>query len=257
MRHVHIIMLTLAIVLSATSLFAQTCPSSAPPCPPATCPPCISGCPVAPQAVAAALGAGPAADLQNLCGGDFDRCYIQSMYQLHATIIAFTTQGIEQTNDRNLRDLSIRIRDEQYKANEKLAAWARQCGICPLPVDYCKIQAVVNTLPPCGDCNYNSEYARTLSMLLSQQRDADQLAIAQSPTKQIRNMATTTVATTQREINSLLKWIGDKICPPTTCPTVTCPRPCSPQPVCPPTTTTPSQPVCPPVWTNPPESSSE
>ncbi|MEN6357010.1 MAG: hypothetical protein ABFD83_08015 [Armatimonadota bacterium] len=224
MRHVHIIMFTLAIVLAAAAVSAQTCPPATQECKPA-CPPCISGCPAASQAVSAALGAGPASNLQNLCSADFDKAYMQNMYQLHTTIAAFTTQGIEQTTDKNLRDLSNRVRDEQTSMNEKLSAWARTCNICPLPIDYAKVQAIVNTLPKCDDCNFNTEYARTLSMLLSQQRDADQLAVAQSPTKQLRDAASCSLTATQKEINSLVKWIGDKVCPSTTCPT-TCPTPC-------------------------------
>lgn len=228
MRHVHIIMFTLVIVLAAAAVSAETsCPAATQPCKPVCppCPSCISGCPALSQAVSAALGAGPASDLKSLCGADFDKAYMQSMYQLHTTIAAFTTQGIEQTTDKNLRDLSNKIRDEQTAMNEKLAAWARLCNTCPLPVDYAKVQAIVNTLPKCDDCNFNTEYARTLSMLLSQQRDADQLAVAQSPTKQLRDAASCALTVTEKEINLLVKWIGDKVCPSTTCPS-TCPTPC-------------------------------
>ncbi|MCE5313469.1 MAG: hypothetical protein ABFD49_05600 [Armatimonadota bacterium] len=228
MRHAHIALFAIALTLAAVVVSAQCCPPAATePC----CPSSLSSCMPASQAVSAALGAGPAVDLQKLCGADFDKAYLQSMYQLHATIGAFVTQGIEQTSDKSLRDLSVKIRDEQTKWNENLAAWARACNDCPLPVDYSKVQAIVNTLPKCNDCNFNAEYARTLSMLLSQQRDADQLAIANSSIKQLQTAAAASVTSTQKQINSLLKWIGDKQCPQPSCtpacPTTTCPStPC-------------------------------
>ncbi|MHB9037191.1 MAG: hypothetical protein ACYC64_11035 [Armatimonadota bacterium] len=247
MRHAHIILFAIALTLAAVAASAQTCPPAAcpapcppaacpAPCPPAACPPCLSGCLPASQAVQSALGAGPAPSLQGLCGADFDKAYALSMYQLHTTIDAFVTQGIELTNDKCLRDLSIKIRNEQTVWNEKIAAWGRTCGMCPFAVDYSKVQAIVNTLPKCDDCNFNAEYARTLSMLLSQQRDADQLAIANSSIKQLRDAANSSVTNTQKEINSLLKWIGDQQCPqptcPAPCPTPACPKPC-PEPACP------------------------
>lgn len=172
-----------------------------------TCAPvCGAAIPITPSCALVA-GAGPAAALNAACAGpDFDRAYIEGMYSLHSAVIALTSQGIEQVTDRNLRDLSIKIRDEQTAQNTKLAMWYRDMGCGPLKTDFCN--PMIECLSKLSGPQYDLVYAQTLSDMLAQLRDGGQVGVSKLTDPAIRNQAGLVVKTTNLEITALQNWIA-------------------------------------------------
>ncbi|MCE5199230.1 MAG: hypothetical protein ABFD54_15895 [Armatimonadota bacterium] len=220
MRTTGIVLMTFVLVAAAVGAWAQACPPATVGAGPQVYSPTIVGagpqtCPPAtgmqvPIGVPAAIGAGPATDLQYLTGSEFDRGYIRSMYQLNTTISALATQGIEQSTDKNLKDLSGKIRYEKTTQNEKLAMWYRDMGLGRVPVDYSRANAIVNTLLTPSDPQFNANYARTMTSLLQQDRDAAQLGVSRLTRDDVRDQAKIVVNSTQNEIVALQRWIGEK-----------------------------------------------
>ncbi len=184
----------LVLALSGTAALAQECP------------PVVSVAPSYP----AVLGAGPAPALANLTGTDFDRAYIEQMYQLHTNITALTTQGIEQSTDKNLKDLSGKIRYEQTKQNEILATKYMDMGLGKIPVNYASVQPIVDSLINYTGNDYNTLYAKTLVGMLMQQRDASQLGVSRLSDPRLRDQAQIVANASQNEINVLQRWIAEK-----------------------------------------------
>lgn len=201
MRSMGLIMAVVAVALVGTMSLAQQCP------PPSTVPQPNVGAST-PSTAPAGIGAGPATDLTGLTGTAFDQAYIKNMYQLHSTISAFTTQGIEQSTSEDLKGLSGHIRYEQTKQNEKLAYWYQQMGLGRIPVDYNKVDATVATLPMSAGPQFNVSYARTLISLLEQQKQAAQLAIAKATLPGLRDQARLVSDAATNEINALQAWLN-------------------------------------------------
>ncbi|MCE5313470.1 MAG: DUF305 domain-containing protein [Armatimonadota bacterium] len=254
MRYLGITLLALMFAVAPIGVMAQccpqtTCPEPCPaPCPtvcpepcPTACPaPCPSACPTCP-AEPASIGAGPCSALADLCGCDFDQAFMRLMYQQHSDVAALATQGIQLSTDKNIRDLSGKIRYEQTKQNEKLVMWAQKLNNCTLPVDYMRIQGIMEDLQKCCGSDYNIPYVKTMIGLLQQNRDAAQLAISKATVPGLRDQARIVVKSTTREIAALQSWLAKfnsacptvcptSTCPTATCPTSTCPTPC---PTCP------------------------
>jgi uncharacterized protein (DUF305 family) len=178
------------------------------------------------------------------------------MYQQHSDIAALATQGIQLSTDKNIRDLSGKIRYEQTKQSQKLAYWAQKQGACTLTADYNRMQGVMDNLKQCCGADYNIPYVKTMIGLLEQNRAAAQLALSNATMPGLRDQARIVVNSTSKEIVALQNWLSrfGEICPqvcpapsgagpscPAPCPT-TCPAPC-PAP-CPTTCPTPC-PTCP------------
>lgn len=105
------------------------------------------------------------------------------------TIIAVATEGIQRAQSKNLRDISGEIRTRLTSANDKLASWYMGMVGCTIPVDYSRAQVIANTLAAArGDC-FDMLYAQTLSGLLQQSKDADDIAAAQSALPEMRQQA--------------------------------------------------------------------
>ena len=248
MRTLVITLLALLLVLTGTMAFAGnscgTCPSMnqiKPPCPsgvvptqtmvvpscptavvpscPTPCPPvvqtsCLPACPILSPSIPAALGAGPAVMLKDLCGDEFDRAYVTHMYQLNTDIAALATQGIGTSTDKGIRDLSGKIRTEQTNQNIKHASWAQGAGMGTIPVDYNHVQGVTTALSSQTMMPFNDAYANTMIGLLSQQREAAQLALEKSPCPEIRNQAGIVVRATTKEIDAFQRWLSERQCIP-------------------------------------------
>ena len=240
MRTLVITLLALLLVLTGTMAFAAnscgTCPSMTkvtPPCPsgvapvqttvvpscPTACPPvvqttCLPACPVLSPSIPAAIGTGPAPMLVDLCGEEFDRAYVGSMYQLSTEIAALATQGIAQSTDKGIRDLSGKIRTEQTDQNIKRAAWAHNAGIGTIPVNYNRVQAVTSALTSQTTMPFNDAYVSAMIGLLSQQREAAQLALQKSTCPEIRDQAGIVVKATTKEIDAFQRWLSQRQCVP-------------------------------------------
>lgn len=235
MRTLGVTLFALLLALAGTAAFAETatCPSMTQvqsPCPigvtptqtttvtSTTCPSvvqaqsCLQPCPVMPASLPAALGAGPASSLTSLPGDQFDKAYVTSMYQLSTEISALTTQGIAQVTDKNLHDLSVKMRNEQTSQNEKRALWYRQAGFGTIPVNYSRVQAVTDSIVSPSNMAFDHAYANALIGLLSQQRDAAMLVADRSGCPEIRNQAGIEVKTANNEINALQKWLNERPC---------------------------------------------
>jgi uncharacterized protein (DUF305 family) len=246
-------------VMAQTTCCPQVCPTPCPqtcpaPCPqtcPAPCPcPCEAPCLTCP-AQPADIGAGPAPCLENLCGCDFDVAFMQQMYQQHSDITALATQGIQLSTDKDIRDLSGKIRYEQTKQSQKLVYWAQKQGFCNLTADYNRIQGVMDNLKQCCGADYNIPYVQTMIGLLEQNRCAAQMAMSRATQPGLRDQAKIVVNSTSKEIAAFQSWLSkyNAYCPGT-CPApygagpIPCPTVCpAPQP-CPSTCPTPSAP-CP------------
>lgn len=160
--------------------------------------------------VPALIGAGPAPELTNLTGAEFDRAYIQKMYQFNTNMAALATLGIEQTTDKNLKDLSGKIRYEKTKQNEVYAMTYRDMGLGKIPVDYSKVQTIVDSLMNYTGTDFDVQYARVMTGLLTQSRDAAQLAMSRATNPRLRDQANIEARAAQNEINALQRWIGQE-----------------------------------------------
>lgn len=245
MKHRRIVFLILAIVLLAASAWAETPSTPQTPVPPTVkvpTPPKITT-PAPPNAnmptqapaqqakppatsstgvvsgsigsgtttaVPAGIGKGPLPALNSAPASTFDRTYIEQMYQLHNNISALATQGIEQSTDKDLKDLSGKIRYEQTKQNEKLASWHMQMGYGRIPVDYNRIGSVVNTLSNYNSANFNAGYAQAMIDLLQQARQSAQLAMTKASMPELRDQAKIVADSSASEINALQRWLNVK-----------------------------------------------
>lgn len=245
MKTATILTVALLFALGATAAWAQcppepvcpapvvTCPAPAPVCPPAgpvcpapepVCPAPVVECPPrccptqmttptaqcpCPTANPAAWGAGPAGDLTGLECQDFDKAYIERMYNLNSTIIALTGEGIQRTTDRNLRDISGEIRTTKTEENIRLASWYSQMGYGTIPVNFERTQAVIGSLnEPMGAC-FDVAYAQTLSGLLKQSRDANGLAAGQGAFGELMAQANTAGSRDSNYVFRLDRWVTE------------------------------------------------
>lgn len=234
MKTATILAVAVLFALGATAALAQcppepvcpapvvTCPAPAPVvvCPPEpVCPAVPRCCPTqmttpaaqcpCPQANPAAWGAGPAEGLCDLECQDFDKAYIEKMYNLNATIIALTTEGIQRTTDRNLRNISNEIRTTKTDENMQLANWYAQMGYGTIPVDFERTQAVIGSLnEPMGKC-FDVAYAQTLSGLLKQSRDANGLVAGQGALDQLIRQANTSGQKDGNFVFRLDRWVTE------------------------------------------------
>jgi uncharacterized protein (DUF305 family) len=193
--------LALAFVGTVAQAQSTTNATEQPTCPPAT----SMG-----LSVPALIGAGPAPELTNLTGAEFDRAYIQKMYQFNTNMAALATLGIEQTTDKNLKDLSGKIRYEKTKQNEVYAMTYRDMGLGKIPVDYSKVQTIVDSLMNYTGTDFDVQYARVMTGLLTQARDAAQLAMSRATNPRLRDQANIEARAAQNEINALQRWIGQE-----------------------------------------------
>lgn len=207
MRYAKWTLFTFILILAASAVWAQcaTCPQPAQvqcpaPCPvqqvqcPEPCPvqqPCPQACPACPcpASVPAAMGAGPAADLQGLACPEFDPAYASRMYTQNNTIIAVTAFGAQRATDNNLRDISREINGYYTSANAKLQGWYSAATCEPLSADCGVAQPIIDQLSsqPC-EC-FDAVYARTLSELVRQSNAANSIAATQATTPQMRQQA--------------------------------------------------------------------
>lgn len=195
------VVLALALVGSVAQAQSPAAATEQPTCPPET----SMG-----LSVPALIGAGPAPELANLTGAEFDRAYIQKMYQLNTNMAALATIGIEQTTDKNLKDLSGKIRYEKTKQNEVYAMLYRDMGLGKIPVDYSKVQTIVDSLVNYTGTDFDVQYARVMTGLLTQTRDAAQLAMSRATNPRLRDQAQIEARAAQNEINALQRWIGQE-----------------------------------------------
>lgn len=194
-----------------------TCPTACapPPCPAACpCPQTPLNAPVAqcpcPQSTPAALGAGPCAFLGGLSCADFDKAYVQKIYEQNTVVIAVASVGIARGQDQNIKDISGEIRTERTKENIKLADWYASMGFGTIPVDYGRVQNIVDSLcAPMGAC-FDVAYAKTMIGLLQQSRDADALAMEKSTIPDMRAQAGLAVRYHDDEIFRLQRWVNEK-----------------------------------------------
>lgn len=181
---------------------------------------------------------------------DFDKAFVQAMYQTRLDIIGLATLGIQQSTDQALRDLSGKIRYERTKMNEKFVKFGRAMGLCDLPVacNTC-LSDQLNTLV--GQ-DFNIKYAVLMIGLLEQSMDAAKIGMERSSISDLRNTEKIEYRASQNEIRALQNWLArhgiscpvqaapcpgvgtGPICPPCPVPAcpVACPDPC-PAPACP------------------------
>ena len=239
MRPVTTLMLAAIFALAGTAALAGTCCPTAQTTCPAPCPaPCPSVCPSPCPSIPAAVGAGPVPKICDVtCPEDFDKAFVQAMYQQHVNIITLATLGIQQSTDQGLRDLSGKIRYERTKMNEKLVKYSRQLGICDLPVacDTC----VTDQMATLVGNDFNIKYATLMVALLQQSQEAAALGIQRSGIADLRNTEKIEFRASQNEILALQNWLArhgiscpvsatpcpgpgmGPVCPP-------CPKPCPP-----------------------------
>ncbi len=265
MRPVTMLMLAVVFALpGSAALAADNCDVCAPSV--AVCPPVAVACPAECPPIPAAVGAGPVPSLCNLaCPTDFDKAFIQSMYQHHQDIIGLATLGIQQSTDSELRGLSAKIRQERTDMNVKLVKWGRVIGECDLNL-VCNTCITDQLSTLVGD-DFNIRYAVLMTGLLQQSADAAQMGMSQSGIADLRNQSRIEFRASQNEIAALKSWLvrhgiantpgvpcgAGPVCatipPPSPCPApcpVTCPAPCpapcpTVAPPCPPA----AGPVCP------------
>lgn len=184
-----------------------------PVCPPAiVCPEAVVTAQAPSCAIAAGFGGGPHPVLVDTpAGPDFDRVYMENMYQMRAALTALTTQGIQQSTDRNLRDLSGTIRTEQTDQNRKLAMWYRDMGLGTLQADYCEVGGLINCIAAVqpGD-NFNVVYAQTLADSLTALRNSALVGAPKLTSDEIRHQAELTARVAQNEIDALHRWLADR-----------------------------------------------
>jgi len=187
----------LLFAFAGTAVMAQCPPSPepcpqvcAPVCPDPCCPetalgPAVPQCPC-PQATPGALGAGPAPGLLDLECADFDKAYVERMYEQNTAVIALTTQGIQRSTSKNLRDISGEIRTQLTSENVKLDNWYEEMGCGAIPVHYVRAQTVVDSVrEPRLGC-FDVAYAKQLIGLLQQSKSAHELAMQMSTIPQVR-----------------------------------------------------------------------
>jgi len=167
-------------------------------------------CPPAPAGVPAGVGAGPVQDLQNVYGPGFDQSFMKSMYQQHANVAALATIGIEQASDKNLRNLSGKIRYEQTKDNQKLAMNYKDLGFGAIPVDFSKAQVSVNSLAGFTPADFDVGYARTMIALLQQTVNASSLGSERLANPDLRNQSDIVSSAATNEIIALQRWLTIK-----------------------------------------------
>jgi len=188
---------------------APTCGCTVPAGPPSPCG-CAPKVAVPSCAIAAGFGGGPLDALQNAaCGCNFDKIYLESMFPLHADIIALATEGMNRATDRNLRGLSAKIRQEQIDQNNKLALWYGEMGCGVLSADYCAPSSVTQCL--CSLCpgqQFDMVYAQTMSDMLMKLRDSQAFAATRLQDPRIINQAQLVTRVSQNEINALQNWIA-------------------------------------------------
>ncbi|MCX6345258.1 MAG: DUF305 domain-containing protein [Armatimonadetes bacterium] len=225
MQSARVVFLMIIFAVMAVGSYAQTCPApttACPTCPSApvamqpTCPTGTCGQPCPPAmvippscAILGGLGGGPLAILESTCAGpEFDRLYIENMFQIHTDITALTTQGIEQTTDKGLRNLSGKIRTEQSDQNTKLAMWYRDMGLGRVKVDYCKSGTIINCLTNLCGAGFDPVYAQTLSDALKTLRDSALVSAPKLSRSDMKHQAELVARTAQNEIDILQKWIS-------------------------------------------------
>lgn len=260
MRPVTMLILALVFALSGTAAVADNCavcPSPAPVCPPpcpAPAPACEPTCPPIP----AAVGAGPMPAICDVaCPEDFDKVFIQAVYQNNADIVALATLGMQQACDRELRNLSGKIRHERTQHNQKLVKFARMSGECNLNLA-CNT-CITDQITTLVGQDFDVRYAVLLAGLLTQAQEAAKVGMDRSCIADLRNQNRISYRAAENEIAALQTWLMRNgiansmgapcgagpscatIPPPSPCPApcpVTCPPPCPapcPAPVtCPP-----------------------
>lgn len=200
MRSANIMAFAFTLILAASAAFTQQCsmPAQQGAGPAAGLTP----------AERAGVGAGPAPCLQNFAGPDFDRAYIQLMYQLHTTITALATQGIQQAGNGQLRDLSGKIRYEQTKQSEKLSLFYKNLGYGAMPACYAGSQNTLNNLIGLRGRLFDLQYAKTMAALLQQQMEAAALGLCRITNQEVRHQAEMVANSSQVEVLALQRWVS-------------------------------------------------
>ncbi len=185
----------------------QVCPD---PCCPETalCPP-EPQCPC-PQATPGALGAGPVPGLLDMECADFDKAYAERMYEQNTAVIALTTQGIQRSTSKNLRDISGEIRTQLTSEDEKLDKWYEQMGCGSIPLNYIRAQTIVDSVEEPRLACFDVAYAKQLIGLLRQSQCAHELAAQKATVPQIRDQAKFAAGYTSDWIFRLERWVCEK-----------------------------------------------
>lgn len=254
MRPVTMLMLALVFALAGTAALADGCNVCGSNTCQAACPaptPCEPVCPPIP----AAVGAGPVPAIYNLASpADFDKAFVQAMYQNHQDIIGLATLGIQQSTDQELRDLSGKIRYERTKMNEKLVKFGRMIGDCNLNV-VCNTCLTDQISTLVGE-DFNVRYAVLMIGLLMQSQEAAKMGMSQSGIADLRNQSRIEYRASANEIAALQNWLvrhgiantaGATCGAGPTCATIPPPSPCpAPCPTpCPSTCPSPCPAPCP------------
>lgn len=179
-------------------------------------PPAVTGCgclepiTVPSCAIAAGYGGGPLDALQTAPGGSaFDGIYLQSMFPLHADIIALATEGENRATDGSLRNLSARIRREQMDQNAKIAMWSSELNCAAVGANYCAPSSVTQCLCNLTGGQFDMVYAQTMSDMLMKLRDSAALGATKLQDPRIINQAQLVARVSNNEIIALQRWIGD------------------------------------------------
>ena len=220
MRSSSILIMALLFMLAATMAFAQPCPTQCPVACPEVCPQacpqvqlCPQQCPC-PAINPAAIGAGPAPDLAGLSCGEFDKAYMQSMFNQNNSLIVLTTYGVQRVANETLRDISGEIQNNVTGENSYLAPIyaGMECGT--IPVDFNRPPMIINSLSESTDRCFDIAYTQTLVGVLQQARDANALAVNRSTMPQMRDLARAAVAREDCEIMRLQRWLREHgVCP--------------------------------------------
>ncbi len=130
------------------------------------------------------------------------------MYQQHVDVSVLASQGIEQSTDPTLKDLSGKIRYEQTKDNQKLAYYYRKLGYGAMPVNYTRGQIVVDSLAGVTPPNFNLGYARSMIAILRQTIDAADLGGSRLANVDLRYQSGLVANSAEIEIIALKKWMA-------------------------------------------------
>ncbi len=203
MKYAASTLMVMIMMLIGSAVWAacpETCPGTCPE--PVQCPKtCCEA------SIPAAIGMGPQGDLMGIGCPDFDPAYIKRVFQQNATIIAVTEYGMQQAANRNLQNISYEINGRLVSANQKLISAYAGCGC--LTADKSQADAIIAEL--CGitgNC-FDVTYAKTLSALLRQSKDADDLAITKAGDLRLQQQAQFMSGKENDWVFRLDRWVTD------------------------------------------------
>ena len=135
---------------------------------------------------------------------------MEKTYQHNVAVIALATEGIQRGVDRNIRKISGEIRTKRTSENVKLQKWNEQMGCGNIPVDYSRVQSIVDSLKESmGKC-FDVGYAQTMIAVLQQDVQSNELGMQRSTIPAIRNHARVSARNANNEVCRLQRWVDQK-----------------------------------------------